>query len=127
MIPRSRRGSTTRRRILVDHCIHVVTELLELDRRSVSEGCDRGLCGDEPARSQWLQFADGNTVARDDESLAAIQRTHDVAAAIAELSLGDLACHRSIVAPVLRAAGLRRHLCPPFAGAEAAVRPAAAS
>ena len=52
---------------------------------------DRGLCGDEPACSQWLQFADGNAVARDDESLPAIQRAHDVAAAIAELSLGDLA------------------------------------
>ena len=87
MIPRGRRRSTPRRGILVDHRIHIVTEMLELDLRSAGEGCDRGVRGDEPARSQWLQLADGNTVARDDEGFPAIQRTHDVAAAFAQFSL----------------------------------------
>jgi hypothetical protein len=40
---------------------------------------------------------DGNTVARDDEGLPAIERAHDLAAAVAQLSLGDLARHGIIV------------------------------
>jgi hypothetical protein len=39
------------------------------------------------------QLTDRNTVASDDETLASVQLTHDLAAVVRQLSLGDLACH----------------------------------
>ena len=49
-----------------------------------------------------MQLADRYAVARHDEGLAAIERSHDAAAFVPQLALGDHSCHSSIVARVLR-------------------------
>lgn len=49
----------------------------------------------------WLEITHGRAVASHDEGFAAIQLPHDLAAVVAQLTLGYHTCHMGSVAPVL--------------------------
>jgi hypothetical protein len=96
--PRSTRWSGTRFDVLIGDDIEVSSELFAVDGWSrLEELCD-GFCCDEAKTSQRGEFTDGYAVARHDEGLALVETTHDLPAAVAELSLGDDLAHPHIVA-----------------------------
>ena len=100
--PRSRRASAKGCRILVEHAVHVLPEPGRLDRRRAREGRRRGLGRDEDALAERRQLADGHAVARDHERLTAVERSHDLAALVAELALVIRRASKPNVARALR-------------------------
>src|SRR5207245_1220030 len=93
--------SATRARSLIEDRVDLGSESLAIDRRCAREQSDGGLRADEPTLSQRCQFADRDAIAGDDERLAAVERSHDLAALVSKLPLRDLSRHRLIVAHVL--------------------------
>src|SRR5205814_10383260 len=94
-----RRGSATRFRVLCRDVVEVSAELVAVDGRRVPECGNNGVTGNEPVTSHRCQFSDWGAVARDDESLSVIKATHDLAAVIPQLPLGDRLWHAPTVAP----------------------------
>lgn len=104
MTPRGRRRSGTRRRILIEDRVELLAQTFE--PWSSGEGGHGGIGGDEAAPLERRELADWDAVSGHDEGFAAVQGTHDLATAVAELALGDLTTHGALVARVLRALAL---------------------
>jgi hypothetical protein len=66
------------------------------ERREGGVGCH------EPACAKRREFSDRHAIARHDECLAAIERAHHFAAAVAQFALRDLTSDGAVVARVLR-------------------------
>src|SRR5437870_13133366 len=92
-IPRGRRCSRTWGRILVEQSVDVRAETLGFDGRCAGEDSDGGFGGDELPPSERGKLADRYAVSRYDERLPPVERAHDLATLIAQLSLCDLPCH----------------------------------
>src|SRR5438552_2636314 len=107
-IPRGRRCSRTWGRILVEQSVDVRAETLGFDGRCAGEDSDGGFGGDELPLSERGKLADRYAVSRYDERLPPVERAHDLATLIAQLSLCDLPCHWPTVAHVLRSPKLMR-------------------
>jgi hypothetical protein len=80
-------------RTLVEDRIDVGSESPTVDDRSAGEEGDGCVGAHEPALSQRRQLADRDAVPGHDERLAAVERAHDLAALVPELSLTDLSRH----------------------------------
>jgi hypothetical protein len=78
---------------LVDDSIHVGSESLAVDDRSARKEGDGCVGAHEPTLPERRQLADRDSVTGDDEHLAAVERAHDLAALVPELSLTDLSRH----------------------------------
>ena len=100
--PRSRRGSDTWSRVLVEDAIDVGAEPGRIDCRGSGERAHDDFRRDEAATPERDQLTHGRSVAGNDEGLALVERSHDLAAVVPELALGDLPCHVAIVARVRR-------------------------
>ena len=94
MIPRGLGWSATRSGVVVERRGDVRAEAGRVDSRRAGERGDCGVCGDELAGAQGDELSDGHAIARHDERFAAVEGAHDLAAAIAQFALGDLASHR---------------------------------
>ncbi len=73
-------------RILPRRGVEVRSEAFVVDRWCDPEHGDRRLRRDEAMSTQWQQFADGHAVSSDDEGLALVEVTHDLAALVAPLA-----------------------------------------
>ena len=93
MIPRGIGWSATRSGVVIERSVDIRPEPLGFNRGCPGERGDRGVGRHELARAQRDELADRHTVARDDERLAAVERAHDLTAAVAEFALRDLASH----------------------------------
>jgi hypothetical protein len=92
--PRAGRGlSATGRRALVGDGVQIGPELAVIDGRGGAEQRHRSLGSYEPVAPQRGQLADRHAVAGHDERLPSVKPAHDLAAVIAEFSLGDLFSH----------------------------------
>ena len=78
---------------MVEHGVDVRPESVPCDGRRASKRGERGLRCDELARAKRDELADGHAISCYDERLSAIECAHDLAAAVAELTLGDLSGH----------------------------------
>ena len=103
MSPRDARGVlATRRDLLVGGPIEICSEPVELHPRSAPERGDGRLGADETMPTQRGKLADRDSIPGHDERLASVKLAHNVAAVIAQLSLGDLFGHTPSVARVLQ-------------------------
>lgn len=93
MSPRRGGASATRRRILIYESVDVGPEARGVDRRRVGERGERGVSAHEPVTSHRGQLTDRDAVASHDEALPGVEGSHDLAAFVAKLTLGDLTCH----------------------------------
>jgi hypothetical protein len=98
--------SATRHDRLVGRPIEVCSQSLQLDRRRASECGYCRLGADEPVAAQRQKLTDGNPIPGHNEGCALVELTHNLAAVIAQLALGDLSIHTCTVAHVLRKVGL---------------------
>ena len=78
--------------------VQILAELLSVDCRCCAEDLGDRFCGHESEASHWREFSDRDAVAGDDEGLAFVEATHDLAAAVAEFSLCDGLTHPTTVA-----------------------------
>src|ERR1022692_750583 len=84
-------------RVVVERCVLVGSECLDLDGGRAAGHGSEFLPGDEPApASQGDQFADPVPIAGDGEGLPVLDRVHNLLGPVAEISLGDfrLRCHK---------------------------------
>src|ERR1700674_2258464 len=99
-IPRARRGSGTRSRILIDLFVYILSEPCRIDSWCA------GKCGHQhPGRhchaaADRHELPDRHTIARDDVGLAAVEPAHDFTALIPKGPLCDDLRHRTNVARV---------------------------
>src|SRR5438309_4085511 len=101
-IPRARRGSGTRSRILIDQFVNIASEPGWIDSRGPGERFQQ-----HPSRHRFTapdghELPDGHAVARDDVRLASVETAHDFAALIPKRPLGDDLSHEGSVARVRR-------------------------
>ena len=82
-----------RARGLTRHSVEVAAQQLQVNRRCAPERRNCGVRGNEASTPQWREVTNWHTISRDDERLAAIKLTHDLAALVAKLSLGYFAGH----------------------------------
>jgi hypothetical protein len=82
-----------RRDLLAGGPIEVGSQTVELHARSAPERRHSRLCTDESTPTQWGKFADRDPVPGHNEGLALVKLAHNLAAVIAELTLGDLSGH----------------------------------
>jgi hypothetical protein len=94
---------------LAGNSIEVRAQPVNLYTRRTPESCHGRLGTDESMATQWRELADRNAISRHHEGLALVKAPHDLAAAIAQLALGDVARHDSSVAHVLRYARRCEH------------------
>src|SRR5256885_11185905 len=78
---------------MVAQRLEVQGDTLGPEDGSAGEGNDGGFGGDELPLSERDKLADRYAVSRYDERLPPVERAHDLATLIAELSLCDLPCH----------------------------------
>src|SRR2546423_14422623 len=105
--PRAGRAALgTRSRILRRDAVEIIAEPLGVNARSAPEQGDSGFGTNKAMTTQRRQFSNGTTVARNHEGLAFVKLPHDLAALVAEFSLGDLPTHSATVAR--RATGTQR-------------------
>ena len=78
---------------MVNHGVNVCTEPVRVDGGRVGEGGPDHLCGDELSASKWDELSQWDAIARDDERLASIEASHDLAAVISQLPLRDFFSH----------------------------------
>ena len=78
---------------MVEQSVDVRAETLGFDGRCAGEDSDGGFGGDELPLSERGKLADRYAVSRYDERLPPVERAHDLATLIAQLSLCDLPCH----------------------------------
>ena len=76
--------------------IEVLAVLLGIQCRSGAEDLGDGFGGNESEAAQRREFSDGDSVSGDDEGLAFVKATHDLAAAVSELSLRDGLSHAEL-------------------------------
>ena len=94
MTPCAGRGVlATRRDLLAGGPIEICSEPVEFDWRSAPERGDGRLGADESMPTQWGKLADRDSIPGHDERLALVKLAHNLAAVIAELTLGDLSGH----------------------------------
>ena len=79
--------------MLVDDRVDVGSESFTVEDRSAREEGDRCVGAHELTLPERRQLADRDAVTGDDEHLATIERAHDLAALVPELSLTDLSRH----------------------------------
>jgi hypothetical protein len=79
--------------MLVDDRIDVGSESPTVDDRGAREEGDGCVGTHEPTLPDRRQLADRDAVTGNDERLAAVERAHDLAAVVPELSLTDLSRH----------------------------------
>ena len=102
MSPCDRRGVlATRRDLLAGGPIEIRSEPVEPHPRRAPERGDGRLGADESMPTQRGKLADRDSIPGHDKRLALVKPAHDVAAVIAQLSLGDLFGHTQSVARVL--------------------------
>ena len=89
--------------VLASSPIEVRSQPVELHAWSTPECCHRRLGTDEATATQRIQLADRNAVPGHQEGLALIEPPHNLAAAIAQLTLGDFSGHERTVAQMLQA------------------------
>lgn len=80
--PRGTRCSTTRFDALVGNSVEVASELVAVDGRRCLEELGDGFCGHEAETPKWSEFTDRLAVACDDEGLAFVEASHDLATAV---------------------------------------------
>jgi hypothetical protein len=80
-------------RTLVEDRIDVGSESPTVDDRSAGEEGDGCVGAHEPTFPERHELAHRDAVTGDDEHLAAVERAHDLAALVPELSLTDLSRH----------------------------------
>jgi hypothetical protein len=88
-------------RTLIEDRVDVVPEPRTVVTGSACEESDGCVGAHEPTLPERSQLADRDAVAGDDERLAAVERTHDLAAFVPKLALADLTRHARSVARVL--------------------------
>src|SRR6056297_2579437 len=96
--PRATRWSGTRFDALIGYRVEVLSELFAVDGRGGLEELGDGFRSHEAKPPKRGEFADGHAVACDNEGLALVEATHDLPAAVPELSLGHDLAHLNIVA-----------------------------
>src|ERR1700674_6127890 len=101
-IPRARRGSRTRSRILIDQFVNILSEPGRIDSR-----CAGARGQQHPGRhchtaADGHELPDGHTIESDDVRLPAVEAAHDFAAVIPKRPLGDHLRHSGSVARVRR-------------------------
>src|SRR5438477_328713 len=87
--PGSRRASATGSRVLIDERVEVAAETPAVDSGRGGEGRHHLRGRNEFSPRSRSKLTDRHAVARHDEGFAGIQRPHDSAAAVAQLSLRD--------------------------------------
>jgi|SRR5437588_7986184 len=98
--PRTGRASGAREDILVDQAVEVLSESSRIEAWGAGQGLGQSTRRNESRPARRGELANRNAVSGHDERLSAVQGAHDFAALIAELPLGDLPGHRTIVAHV---------------------------
>ncbi len=99
-IPRARRGSGTRSRILIDQFVNILPESNRIDARGASQGSQKHLSQHRLTAPDGHEFADWHAIARNDVGLAAVEPAHDFAALIPKRPLCDDPGHLASVARV---------------------------
>jgi len=84
---------------LVEDGVQLVTEPFGIDPRCARERLEKQVATDVPSTG-GTQFADGDASTGHEEHLAAVERTHDRSAVVAEFTLADDPGHTSSVALV---------------------------
>ena len=97
----ARAASVRRCDLLAGGLIEVRSQPVQLDTRSASERRHSRLGTDESMATQWRQLFDRNPIPGHNEGFALVKLAHNLAAVIAELTLGDLSGHIRSVGPVL--------------------------
>ena len=82
-----------RRDLLADGPIEVGSQPVELHARSAPERRHNRLGAYESMPTQRGKLADRDPIPGHNEAFAPVELAHDLAAVIAELTLGDLSCH----------------------------------
>jgi hypothetical protein len=82
-----------RRDLLAGNLIEVRPQPVELYARGASERRQNRLGTDESTPTQWGKLADRHPIPGNDERFALVKPTHNLAAFIAQLALGDLTGH----------------------------------
>src|SRR2546430_8291051 len=100
IIPRVRRGSGTRSRILIYQFVNILSEPGRIDSRCAGERGHQHPGWHCRTAADGHELPDGHTIARDDVGLAAVEAAHDFAAVIPKRPLGDHLRHLSSVARV---------------------------
>ena len=83
---------------MISDLVEIVPELLRIDGRSVAKDSHCGFSFNEAVSSEWAEFAYWYAVASDNKRLSFVELTHDVAAAVAKLALGNGLTHVVTVA-----------------------------
>lgn len=97
MSPCDGRGaSATRRDLLAGGPIEICSEPVEPHPRSAPERSDGRLGAYESMPAQRGKLADRDSIPGHDERLTLVKLAHNVAAAIAQLPLGDLFGHTKV-------------------------------
>ena len=89
----ARGASATRRDLLAGGPIEVGSQPVEVHARRAPERRHSRPRSDESMPTQWGKLADRNPVPGDNEGFALVKLAHNLAAVIAQLTLGDLAGH----------------------------------
>src|ERR1700694_4650210 len=98
----ARAASATRRDLLAGGPIEVGSQPVELHARSAPERRHSRRGADESMPTQWGKLADRDPIPGHNEGFALVKLAHNLAAVIAELTLGDLSGHTPSVASVLQ-------------------------
>ena len=97
----ARAASATRRDLLAGGPIEVGSQPVELHARSAPERRHSRRGADESMPTQWGKLADRDPIPGHNEGFALVKLAHNLAAVIAEFTLGDLSGHTPTVARVL--------------------------
>ena len=89
----ARGASATRRDLLAGGPIEVGSQPVEVHARRAPERRHSRLGAYESMPTQWGKLADRNPVPGDNEGFALVKLAHNLAAVIAQLTLGDLSGH----------------------------------
>ncbi len=108
MRPFAWRISGTRFDVLLGVTVQILTETSGINRRAVRKSSKYRGPANETAPAKRDELADRDAVTGDHEGLALIEPAHDLAAVVAEFSLGDRFNHAGGVARV-------RHQAPNYA------------
>src|ERR1022692_4472107 len=106
-------------RVVVERCVLVGSESVDVDGGRAAGHGSEFLPGDEPAPApQWDQFADPVPVAGDGERLPILDGVHDLLGPVAEISLCDfrLRCHASQPNPHVAPCAIRCYSSVPRRG-----------
>ena len=94
MSPLAGRDSATRRRVVIDHGVHIFSKTRPRDAWRAGKRGHDSIGRHEHTLAQRGQLSDRYAVSRDEEGLPFVERAHDSAAVVAEFALGDASAHR---------------------------------